>query len=270
LLEASRKEHERVREEAERVYRDHLQKEEQQRLLQEKKREEERIRRDEQIAAERVRINALRAKKVEIPAPLPEPEPEPPKPPTPPTPKAPEAAPTGLLNGTTAQNPPVSSGPSVSDLLNSATLAPASQPPATSFFAPVQPQPAPVTVQGQTNGAAAVPQTAAPVQRPPTQTQLDRYTVIHRNLKALRKSMVEQAKTNRALKGRMGDMRREIRKSVGQLTSGTGGVNTKQARWLLLLLVPALDIKADTNNLATNYSCAVTRGTVESSAVSDG
>lgn len=226
LLEAARKEHERVREEAERVYRDHLQKEEQQRLLEEKKREEERIQRDEQIAAERVRINALKAKKVEIPAPLPEPVPEPPKPPAPtptaPTPTAPEATPkqTSLFNGTATQNPPESSGPSVSDLLNSTKSQPTVQPTS-------QPQPTPTPVA---NGVTPAPQTAPQVQRPPTQAQLDRYTVIHRNLKALRKFMVEQAKTNRELKARMGDMRREIRKSVGQLTSGAGGVNSKQVR----------------------------------------
>lgn len=231
LLEASRREHERVREEAERVYRDHLQREEQNRLLEEKRREEERIQRDEQIAAERVRINALRAKKIEIPAQLPEPEPPKPPAPTPtPTPKAPEAAPksTGLFNGTATQNPPASLGPSVSDLLNFTKLQPTSQPAATSLFGAVKSTPALSTVQGQPNGTTPTFQITPPVQTPPVQVQIDRYTVIHRNLKALRKSITEQAKTNRALKGRMGDMRREIRKSVGQLTSGTGGVNTKQ------------------------------------------
>jgi len=46
----------------------------------------------------------------------------------------------------------------------------------------------------------------------------------------LRKFMADQAKTNPALKGRMGDMRREIRKSVGQLTvtQGVAGVNKVQ------------------------------------------
>jgi nucleoporin GLE1 len=42
--------------------------------------------------------------------------------------------------------------------------------------------------------------------------------------------MVEQTKTNPALKARMGDMRRELRKSVGQLTVslGVAGVNRSQ------------------------------------------
>jgi len=52
--------------------------------------------------------------------------------------------------------------------------------------------------------------------------------------------MVEQAKVNRALKDRMGDMRREIRKSVGQLTGGTGGVNRQQQQKIVGLLREAL------------------------------
>ena len=49
-----------------------------------------------------------------------------------------------------------------------------------------------------------------------------RYLEIHRALKELRKFMVAQAKQNVQLKGAMGDMRREIRKSVGQLRDGKG------------------------------------------------
>lgn len=55
----------------------------------------------------------------------------------------------------------------------------------------------------------------------------DRYVEIHKKLKELRKFMMEQAKTNTALKSRMGDMRREIRKSMGQLT--TGGLRENKA-----------------------------------------
>jgi nucleoporin GLE1 len=45
---------------------------------------------------------------------------------------------------------------------------------------------------------------------------------IHKRLKQLRKFMVAQSKQNEALKKSMGDMRRQIRKSVGQLTEGKG------------------------------------------------
>lgn len=49
-----------------------------------------------------------------------------------------------------------------------------------------------------------------------------RYVEIHRKLKELRKGMLDQAKQNRALKDTMGDIRRGIRQSVGQLTAGKG------------------------------------------------
>ena len=49
-----------------------------------------------------------------------------------------------------------------------------------------------------------------------------RYVEIHRKLKDLRKSMMDEAKKNKALKDTMGDIRRGIRQSVGQLTMGKG------------------------------------------------
>jgi nucleoporin GLE1 len=48
------------------------------------------------------------------------------------------------------------------------------------------------------------------------------YLEIHSRLKKLRTFMTDQAKQNPELKKRMGEMRREIRKSVGQLTEGRG------------------------------------------------
>jgi nucleoporin GLE1 len=80
----------------------------------------------------------------------------------------------------------------------------------------------------QSNGSTSSPRVVQAQPQVSAQTPPDRYTTIHKNLKELRKSMVEQAKTNRALKERMGDMRREIRKSVGQLTGGVPGVNRQQ------------------------------------------
>ncbi|KAL8814132.1 MAG: hypothetical protein Q9223_006622 [Gallowayella weberi] len=54
-----------------------------------------------------------------------------------------------------------------------------------------------------------------------------RYLEIHKTLKQLRKFMMQQARQNPALKEKMGDMRRELRKSVGQLREGKGK-NTPQ------------------------------------------
>jgi nucleoporin GLE1 len=46
---------------------------------------------------------------------------------------------------------------------------------------------------------------------------------IHRALKALRKNLVEvSGQAGSPLKGKLGDMRREVRKSMGQLTAGKG------------------------------------------------
>jgi nucleoporin GLE1 len=55
----------------------------------------------------------------------------------------------------------------------------------------------------------------------------DRYVQIHQNLKKLRASVKQQMTTNLELKKNAGNMRREIRKSIGQLT-GERGANKQQ------------------------------------------
>lgn len=67
----------------------------------------------------------------------------------------------------------------------------------------------------------------------------DIYIQIHKNLKKLRADMVEQAKTNLQLKKRMGDMRREIRKNMGQLTTGKGA-NKQQLDRIKSVLIEAI------------------------------
>ncbi|MCJ1287857.1 hypothetical protein MMC26_007209 [Xylographa opegraphella] len=52
------------------------------------------------------------------------------------------------------------------------------------------------------------------------QAEHDRYLHIHKSLKEFRKFMSDQGKQNPTLKTQMGDMRRIIKKCVGQLTSG--------------------------------------------------
>jgi nucleoporin GLE1 len=251
LIESAKREHDRVRAEAERVYKEFLQNEEQQRILEEKQKEEDRIRREEQLAAERAKLIALRAKKVEVPpAPPPEPPRQQPAPaPAESTTKSPAAGSAStvpklpnLLNGTGPSRSPLAQGsPSPSPLsgLKSA------QPTISSPLAPLRPfqtTPAssPATTQPERNVLGGIPiqqpngtsQQAQPTPTAPAPAPgpvvLDRYAVIHKNLKVLRKGMLEQAKSNPALKSRMGDMRREIRKCVGQLTGGGVGVNRQQ------------------------------------------
>ena len=64
--------------------------------------------------------------------------------------------------------------------------------------------------------------TTKPIQNTQLEAEHSRYLEIHRALKEFRKFMAAQAKQNTQLKGAMGDMRREIRKSVGQLRDGKG------------------------------------------------
>ena len=64
--------------------------------------------------------------------------------------------------------------------------------------------------------------TTRPTQDTLLEAEHSRYLEIHRSLKDLRKFMTAQAKQNASLKGAMGDMRRGIRKSVGQLRDGKG------------------------------------------------
>lgn len=251
LLETAKKEHERIREDAERVYREQLQREERQRLLEERRKEEERIRLEEQLAADRARLNALKAKKIEIPAPLPDPEP----------PAAPtlngqtnavlsannNASPVvpGQTNGTASQKQTaalnVSSSPTATKPKDASLAAqlPGQGIPngLNNILEPAKPaSPATdslVNNASQPNGvnSSAKSTNAAPPRSVPAGP--DRYTEIHKNLKVLRQSMVQQTKSNPLLKAQMGDMRREIRKSVGQLTlsAGTAGGNTGQV-WM--------------------------------------
>ncbi|ERS98731.1 hypothetical protein HMPREF1624_05518 [Sporothrix schenckii ATCC 58251] len=80
------------------------------------------------------------------------------------------------------------------------------------------PSPSPFT--NGTAAAAAPAKTAPGPAAAPAATTPDRHIEVHKNLKALRRFVAQQSKTNPTLKSRMGDMRRDIRKSFGQLTSG--------------------------------------------------
>ena len=94
--------------------------------------------------------------------------------------------------------------------------------------------PAPV-VQAQASISASAPPvqqsgpTPSTLQKSHLEAEHGRYLGIHRALKELRKFMTAQAKQNAQLKGAMGDMRREIRKCVGQLRDGKGA-NKVQVR----------------------------------------
>ncbi|KAI9802009.1 MAG: hypothetical protein M1825_003065 [Sarcosagium campestre] len=68
-----------------------------------------------------------------------------------------------------------------------------------------------------------------------------KYLEIHQQLKTLRKGLTEQADQNPKLKERMGQMRRDIRKSVGQLT-GAKGANQKPRETISAILREAVQM----------------------------
>lgn len=57
---------------------------------------------------------------------------------------------------------------------------------------------------------------------PHIEAEHQRYVEVHRNLKYLRKFMMAEAQKQPAFKQRMGDLRREIKKCIGQLIEGKG------------------------------------------------
>ena len=59
-----------------------------------------------------------------------------------------------------------------------------------------------------------------------------RYIEIHKRLKEFRKWMEDQTKTNPTLKQHMGDMRRTIKKCIGQLLHEGKGVNRKPVSYI--------------------------------------
>ncbi|KAI8633038.1 GLE1-domain-containing protein [Xylariaceae sp. FL1651] len=258
-LAAAQAEHERVREAAIRVFKDNQLKEEHRRLQeqeesirQQQRREEERIRNEERLRAEEERLRALRAKTVPR---LP--------------PEAPPAAPptsTGRLDGTGSSNstntsnlvntqdrssssakatPIITQPPTQADVPTPQTngskaahtfptqqeqhVAPQKPSPFASNAAP-NPFLQPTISQRKT---PSVPSTSKP------SVEADRYVAIHQNLKKLRASMAEQAKSVPSLKARMGDMRRELRKSLGQIVTEKGG-NKKQIATIQALFQESL------------------------------
>jgi nucleoporin GLE1 len=253
-LAAAHAEHERVRLAAIRVIQHHehqltqqrLQEEEQQ-ILAKQKREVERLEQEKKLREEQQRLRDLEARSV--PKLPPKPPPEAVAKPqlngpssaanenTAPTSASPaQQAATAKLNpfGPSAATP--SATPQASQTNGDGTQAPNSS--AAPLTASNTPSPfakptAPIqnaftkpistpTINGLSAAGPAKPVAATSPMQPRASPAVDHFARIHQNLKKLRAGMVEQTKTNPQLKKRMGDMRRELRKSVGQLTSEKG------------------------------------------------
>lgn len=217
LLDTALREHNRVREQAIRVFQNNQLREAQLKLLQEERQEKERLRLEQELADDRARIIELRKKTVPIPElpPRVKTPPPPPAPPTPPTPEPPQKA-----------APPVAQ-PHAPQQAAVPQVAPVVTQPVTAPEAPQTIQPAPSAAQVVTQApttAAAQPAPVTICKEPPPYILpgAQRYLEIHQNLKRLRHFIIDNGKKDPGLRKKTGEMRREIRKSVGQLTSGKG------------------------------------------------
>ncbi|RYC54756.1 hypothetical protein CHU98_g11456 [Xylaria longipes] len=259
-LAAAQIEHERVRHAAIQVFKDHELQEENRRLQeqeemvrQQQRREEERIRHEERLRAEEERLRALKLKTV------------PKLPPEAPPAAVPSYSSVPQLNGAGHSKPTTSTSLADNQTLKvpggEASPNVAQKPPSSVSALLVNgtkgPQPMPVPLPQEKHGAPTTSQpftaTAAggPFFKPPASIQnvlsapfafkppVDQYVVIHQNLKRLRASLAEQAKSLPLLKARMGDMRRELRKSLGQIVTEKGG-NKKQMATIQSLLQESL------------------------------
>ncbi|KAI1113683.1 GLE1-domain-containing protein [Nemania sp. NC0429] len=250
-LTAAQIEHERVRDAAIRVFKDHELQEECRRLqlqeaavLQLQRREEERIRNEESLRAEQERLRALKSTTV------PKLPPEAPSPAPVPQLNGPQSNGTRSLNSISTTSPTntlhtippglnPSPGTSQHPLSNAGQTLPVNGTKVEQPVAPTKASPFAALAPTGSVFKPAVPQPnslAAPfAPKPPA----DQYVVIHQNLKKLRASLAEQAKSLPPLKARMGDMRRELRKTLGQMVVEKGG-NKKQAAAIQAILHESL------------------------------
>ncbi|KAI0490535.1 GLE1-domain-containing protein [Xylaria cf. heliscus] len=255
-LAAAQVEHERVRHAAIQVFKDHELKEQNRRLQEQEEiirrqqqREEERIRHEERLRAEEERLRALKSKTVpKLPPELPS------SPPVPQLNGAGHSKPAATTSVFNKEGLKVSTGEAPANVAQ--RLPSGVQTLLVNGTKGAQPPPARLPQQ-EKHGAPtasqpfAAPATTGPFFKPSDSQQnvlatsstskppVDQYVVIHQNLKRLRASLAEQAKTLPLLKARMGDMRREMRKSLGQIVTEKGG-NKKQMATIQTLLHESL------------------------------
>ena len=123
---------------------------------------------------------------------------------------------------------------------------------------------APVTVPAPTPPMHQSTPKNQPVQDIRSEAEHSRYLEIHRALKEFRKFMTAQAKQNARLKEEMGDMRREIRKSVGQLRDGKGANRVQVILFVLAGSIPAdVPIKLQTTIEILKKAATVTEPQVD-------
>ncbi|KUI57277.1 Nucleoporin GLE1 [Cytospora mali] len=199
LEEQTRREQERIKVEQDRL-----------RAAQEKIRAEEaRLRAEQAARDEQKRLQDIAAKKV---SPL-----------TPQSAPAPAATPTSFSAPTAQAKPAPPAQPPAQPAVPEKPAAPAVNSNTNSKPATSNPFAAPTTTAAST---PAIPAAAKPTPAPAsgsTDPKRQRALEIHKNLKQLRAGIASQGNQNKALKNKAGDLRRELRKSVGQLSMDKKG-----------------------------------------------
>jgi len=225
-LAHAQREHARIRESAERAIETNLIIEKQREVAQRVKKETERLNQEAALAKEAAR--AIELERTHIP--LPKPPPREPTPPAPPTP--PRAEPREVPRNASIQR--VQQPPPPQKLQPVQAPRPKTPPPARVPTPQLSVSQAVIQAASQPLAPQNVHQQHTPRQKPVEQAAVashtfpgvQRYAEIHKTLKKLRASLTFHFRRDDAFKKKAGIMRREIRKSVGQLTDVKGANKT--------------------------------------------
>jgi nucleoporin GLE1 len=246
--------HESVRKRALKIMRNQQLLEEEKRLQAENEREAERIRLEAEVARKRRELIELQQKSIPVPEmpPTPTPPPKPPKPEPAEEEEVPPAASGPLSTSGELHYKAVGLGRPAAELQPPNPTTTPFPPPPSQPFEPAQPAQAPtaslptpapsipIPTPHVTKPAAAPPSSAAPdALLPGTQ----RYVEIHQNLKALRKFITDAGKSSPPLKKQIGEIRRSIRKSVGQISTDVRA-NAKPRDDIIQALMNSLRVPA--------------------------
>lgn len=234
-LAAAKAEHQRVRDIAVQAYRNNELREAQSRLQEKELQELKRLKLERERAETAAKLIELQRQSVPIPQP-------PPRSTTPPPAPIPVAKPTSaqeIARPVGKLEPPLvppKHAPAPSPVPHQPTRErkpsphrPPQQPSTSALGLPLKQSDPPTTSLQQSSGTL---QQKPASNLPHILPGAERYLEIHRNLKQVRRSIEDQIKNDPALKAKSGDIRRQIRKSVGQLTE-VRGANRVPVRSLL-------------------------------------
>ena len=260
-LAAAQAQHQRVRDSALRAYSNDVLRQEHELLRRKQVQELERLKLESEKAQLEARLQELQRKKIIPPAPR-APSPPPPRAPVPKqfTPSQ-NQSPNGQ-NHSLAQQDAIARTPSLqkasprsvearqsfphpaepSAAQNQSSRLP-SIPPKRADIPSPSPAPSKVLINSTTTPRAPTHDSTSPHAFPGA----EKYLEIHKRLKQLRAFVTEHTKQDPGLKKKMGEMRREIRKSVGQLTEGRGANRTPVSKFQSVtsqILIEKLDEEA--------------------------